>query len=109
LHLCHLCPKCLINPHKPSSSHYKIAPDFHPKSDELNCIWQVFWLVSFVAPSRVSSGILQQNFDETYSSGDCPGFAPVFPFNSGFDVPKTNCDAKVINVKKLSPLILSAF
>jgi hypothetical protein len=60
----------------------------------LNRIWQVFWLVSFIAPSRVNSGILQQNGVETYSSGDCPGFTPVFPFNLSMCMLKTKCKGK---------------
>lgn len=38
--------------------------------------WQVFWLVSTHAPSRSPSGFLRSFLSETYSSGDCPGFAP---------------------------------
>lgn len=50
--------------------------------------WQVFWLVSqksaFPCLHTVASCFLLPNLRsaKTYSSGDCPGFAPVFPFNA---------------------------
>ncbi len=49
---------------------------FYPKPGGIHGSWQVFWLVSVGAPSRLPSGVWPRLFIETYSSGDCPGFTP---------------------------------
>ncbi len=61
-----------------------LAPAENPQHALAVRYWQVFWLVSGAgafpsSPGRKTVAYCLAVF-ETYSSGDCPGFAPVFPF-----------------------------
>lgn len=79
-----------------------IPKTFYPKPGENNGGWQVFWLVSANAPSHVTehSGLVHSHLPggtgpETYSSGYCPGFTPVFPFHPGVSHRKPTTGVKV--------------
>lgn len=55
-----------------------------PEALNQNCVWQVSWLTSCCRPSHPKSWIVALEFatlGDVYSSGNCSGFAPVFPFN----------------------------
>jgi len=74
---------------------------FIPKANRVKLIvlWQVFWLVSFPAPSHPDFSREQwhnaENIYETYSSGYCSGVTPDSLLNIPCykDVPKT--EAKI--------------
>ena len=46
----------------------------------------------------LGGGVATKTIPETYSSGDCPGFAPVFPFHSVRQAgPKPKTATKIVN------------
>ena len=72
---------------------------FYPKPGYKYGGWQVFWLVSAKCAFpgnqvaqwlKCTSRLSGKTGRETYSSGYCPGFAPVFPFHPGTTCRETN-------------------